>query len=192
MKWSAAVGCEVPSGVVTVTSTVPVPVAASCGPETKAAVLALGGLVTVICVAESAVIVPSTPPKRTTVAWASPVPVMVTVVPPAVLPLSGDTPLTAGSVTAAGAGFAAGRAGLDPDLAKTMPTVVPTITMPTAMAAQTGRERQSRERTARRCRGVLTTLVPWTAAGPPDGHRAASSSAASARCVRPRSCQSGP
>ena len=59
----------------------------------------LGGLVTVICVPESAVIVPATPPKRTTVAPARPVPVMVTVLPPTVLPLAGDTPVTAGSVT---------------------------------------------------------------------------------------------
>jgi hypothetical protein len=71
---------EVPAGVVTVMATVPVP----------------GGVVTVICVLESAPIVPATPPRRTTMAPASPVPVMVTVVPPAVLPLSGDTPVTVG------------------------------------------------------------------------------------------------
>ena len=71
---------EVPAGVVTVMVTVPVP----------------GGLVTVICVLESAVMAAAAAPKRTPVAPASPVPVMVTVVPPAVLPLSGDTPVTAG------------------------------------------------------------------------------------------------
>ena len=69
-----------PAGVITVMVTVPVP----------------GGLVTVTSVLESAVIVPATPPKRTPVAPASPVPVMVTVVPPAVLPPAGDTPVTAG------------------------------------------------------------------------------------------------
>ena len=71
---------EVPAGVVTVSVTVPLP----------------GGLVTVICVPESAVITPAVAPNRTPVAPASPVPVMVTVVPPAVLPPAGDTPLTAG------------------------------------------------------------------------------------------------
>ncbi len=55
-----------------------------------------GGLVTVTCVLESAVIVPATPPKRTLVAPASPVPVMVTVVPPAVAPSFGATPVIAG------------------------------------------------------------------------------------------------
>ena len=71
---------EVPAGVVTMTVTVPVP----------------RGVVTVIWVLESAVMVPVPVPKRTPVAPASPVPVMVTVVPPAVLPLPGDTPATAG------------------------------------------------------------------------------------------------
>ena len=69
-----------PAGVVTVMVTVPVP----------------GGLVTVICVLESAVMIAAAPPKRTPVAPARPVPVMVTVVPPAVVPPSGDTPVTAG------------------------------------------------------------------------------------------------
>ena len=71
---------EVPARVVTVMSTVPVP----------------GGLVTVIWVLESAVMVAAAAPKRTPVAPARPVPVMVTVVPPAVLPLAGDAPVTAG------------------------------------------------------------------------------------------------
>ena len=70
----------VPAGVVTVMSTRPVP----------------GGLVTVIWVPESAVMVAAAAPNRTAVAPASPVPVMVTVLPPAVLPLGGDTPVTAG------------------------------------------------------------------------------------------------
>jgi hypothetical protein len=39
---------------------------------------------------------PATPPKVTKVAPARPVPVMDTVVPPAVLPLSGEMPVTVG------------------------------------------------------------------------------------------------
>ena len=79
MNWPAV---AVPPGVVTVTSTMPLP----------------GGLVTVICVLESAVIVPAAPPKLTLVAPARLVPVIVTAVPPAVVPLDGDTPVTAGFV----------------------------------------------------------------------------------------------
>ena len=77
-KWLAALVFEVPAGVVTVMVTVPAP----------------GGLVTVICVLESAVMVAAAVPKRTPVAPARPVPVMVTVLPPPVLPLAGDTPVT--------------------------------------------------------------------------------------------------
>ena len=80
MNRSAAVTAEVPDGVVTVMSTVPVP----------------GGLVTVIPVAESAVIVPAALPKLTPVAPAKPVPVIVTTVPPVVDPLAGEIPVTAG------------------------------------------------------------------------------------------------
>ena len=69
-----------PTGVVTVMSAVPLP----------------GGLVTVICVLESAVMTAGVAPKRMPVAPARPVPVMDTMVPPAVLPLSGDMPATAG------------------------------------------------------------------------------------------------
>jgi len=75
---------EVPPGVVTVMFTVPVP----------------GGLVTVICVPESAVIVPAAPPKLTPVASPRLVPLIVTAVPPAVVPLDGDTAVvTGGGVT---------------------------------------------------------------------------------------------
>jgi hypothetical protein len=70
-----------PPGVVTVTLTVPVP----------------GGLVAVICVAESAVIVPAAPPKLTPVAPPRLVPLIVTAVPPAVVPLAGANPLTTGA-----------------------------------------------------------------------------------------------
>ena len=67
MKWSAAVAAEAPAGVVTLMSTVPAP----------------AGLVTVICVPESAVTFAVAPRKLTRVAPARPVPVMVTLVPPA-------------------------------------------------------------------------------------------------------------
>ncbi len=174
-----------PPAVVTVMSTMPapVPVAALCARESAvmaAVVTVLGGLVTVIWVAESAVIVPATPPKRTTVAPASPVPVMVTAVPPVVVPLAGDTPVTAGSVTG-------------PDLWVTATTrMAATPTLEAAMADLIARERRSRECRTRRCRRVSCTVLPWTAGGPPDGHRAASSRAASPRKDRPRSRQSGP
>jgi hypothetical protein len=69
-----------PPGVVTVTLTDPVP----------------AGLVTVICVLESAVTFPVAPPKLT-VAPPRLVPVIVTAVPPAVVPLDGDNPVTAGA-----------------------------------------------------------------------------------------------
>jgi hypothetical protein len=69
-----------PPGVVTVTLTVPWP----------------AGLVTVICVPESAVTFPAAPPKLTPVAAPRLVPVIVTAVPPPVVPLDGDTLVTAG------------------------------------------------------------------------------------------------
>jgi hypothetical protein len=55
-----------------------------------------GGLVTVICVAESAVIVPAAPPKLTPVAPARPVPEIVTSVSPVLYPLCGEISVTAG------------------------------------------------------------------------------------------------
>ncbi len=69
-----------PPGVVTVMLTVPVP----------------GGLVTVICVPESAVTFPAPPPKLTPVAPPRLVPVIVTAVPPPVIPLDGDSLVIAG------------------------------------------------------------------------------------------------
>ena len=69
-----------PPRVVTVTLTVPVP----------------AGLVTVICVPESAVTFAAAPPKLTPVAPLRLVPVSVTAVPPPVVPLDGDTLVTAG------------------------------------------------------------------------------------------------
>ena len=80
MNRSALVTAEVPDGVVTVMSTVPWP----------------GGLVTVTCVPVSAVIFPAAPPKLTPAAPARSVPLIVTTVPPAVVPLAGEIPVTAG------------------------------------------------------------------------------------------------
>ena len=81
MNWSAAVAAEVPAGVVTVMCTVPVP----------------GGLVAVICALESMVNCAAAPPKLTpvlAVGAVKPVPVTVTAVPPLVVPLAGETPVT--------------------------------------------------------------------------------------------------
>src|SRR5689334_4201058 len=100
----------------------PVPAACAPGPEVVAAA---GGLVTVICVAESAVILPGAPPNRTTVAPPSPVPVMVTVLPPTVLPLAGDTPVTAGSAT--------GGEGRVKPMAAYVPAPTTATTMPAAI-----------------------------------------------------------
>src|SRR5260370_1185555 len=55
-----------------------------------------GGLTTGICVPDSAVISAAAPPKVTPVAADRPVPAIVTLVPPAVLPLAGETPEIAG------------------------------------------------------------------------------------------------
>jgi hypothetical protein len=83
VNWSAAAAGDVPLGVVTVTSTVPA---------------AWGGAVAVIDVAEltvnerAAVL-----PKLTAVAPVKFVPVIVTEVPPAVLPVVGLSPVTAGT-----------------------------------------------------------------------------------------------
>ena len=83
MNSSAATGSEVPAAVVTVTSTNP------AGPA---------GLMAVICVPDTTVTpVAATPPKLTPVAPDSTVPVIVTSVPPAELPLAGETPVTVGS-----------------------------------------------------------------------------------------------
>ncbi len=82
MKWSALEVGDVPIGVVTVTSTMPVP----------------AGEVTVMEPAVSAVIVPGLAlPKSTTVAFAKLVPVTVTMVPPATGPALGLTAATVGT-----------------------------------------------------------------------------------------------
>src|SRR5580658_9972471 len=79
---------EVPSGVVTVTSTVRLE--------------GLEGLVAVTELSELKVtFVAATPPKSTAVSPVKPTPAMVTVVPPARGPKSGETELTTGGVCAA-------------------------------------------------------------------------------------------
>ena len=70
-----------------------------------------------------------------------------------------------------------------------MPAAAPAITMPAAIAAlvmlmcRCGTRRRSR---------TWCTVLACTAGGPPEGHSAASSSAASASPDRPRCSQSGP
>ncbi len=84
MNRSAVDVVEVPSGVVTVTSIVPVPP---------------GGDVTVIAVAESVTMAAALAPNFTDVAPARLVPVTVTFVPPAVEPVVGLTLETDGGAT---------------------------------------------------------------------------------------------
>jgi hypothetical protein len=81
VKWSALVDADMPVKVVTVTSTVPA---------------ASAGAVAVIDVSEFTVKLAPTPPKETACAPVKLVPVIVTDVPPAVLPVFGDTAVTAG------------------------------------------------------------------------------------------------
>ena len=77
---------EVPVKVATVISTV----AAACD-----------GLVAVIDVLELTVkLTAATPPKKTPVAPVKPVPMIVTLVPPAVLPVLGETEVTVGAAAA--------------------------------------------------------------------------------------------
>ncbi|HEX9040944.1 MAG TPA: hypothetical protein VF838_07925 [Trebonia sp.] len=86
VNWSAELTALVPPGPVTVTSTVPDP----------------AGDVTVIDVAELTVTpVPALLPNDTVSPAAKPVPVTVTVVPPATGPEAGETPRTAGAAAAA-------------------------------------------------------------------------------------------
>ena len=82
MKRSAELATLVPAVVVTDTSTVPLP----------------GGEVATIVVGPLAVIVPAVPPNLTAVAPAKLLPVIVTLVPPALGPLVGEIPVTAGNV----------------------------------------------------------------------------------------------
>jgi hypothetical protein len=82
VNWSADPVAEVPEGVVTVTSTVPAPADA--------------GEVTVICVPETESMVARFVPNATDDVPIKLEPVMVTVSPPAVLPVFGETEVTVG------------------------------------------------------------------------------------------------
>jgi len=82
VNWSAALVADVPPGVTTVTSTWPVP----------------AGLTAVIWVSLFTVtLVAPVAPKPTPVAPVNPVPVIVTVSPPAAAPLLGLIPVTVGA-----------------------------------------------------------------------------------------------
>ena len=85
MNWSAAVIADVPAGVTTVMSTVPVP----------------AGLVVTISLSEFTVteLAGLLFPKLTVVALVKAVPVMVTESPPAVEPVAGEMPVMAGGGT---------------------------------------------------------------------------------------------
>ena len=67
-------------------------------------------------------------------------------------------------------------------------SAVPAAAMNTAAAATTA----ALAGLTRRYSGIFSTVIPPTPGGPPDGHSAASSSAASPRWDRPRCSQSGP
>jgi hypothetical protein len=87
VNWSAGEVAEVPAGVTTVTSTVP---------------LLPAGLVAVICVSETTVIALALlAPNRTAVAPVNPLPVTVTVVPPPAPPLVGLIAVTTGAAAPA-------------------------------------------------------------------------------------------
>ena len=80
MNWSAGLMAETPAGLVTVTSTVPLP----------------GGLVALIWVSEATVKWAPADPNCTPSALVNPLPVMMTLFPPAGLPLFGEIWVTAG------------------------------------------------------------------------------------------------
>lgn len=93
-----------PPGVTTVTSTVPLP----------------GGLVAVISVSECTVITALTLLKLTSVAPVKPLPVMVTLLPPAPVPLAGEIAVTCGRAVDG----ALGGGGLDGRIGPDMPRLV--------------------------------------------------------------------
>lgn len=83
VNWSALTAADVPLGVVTVMSITPAP---------------CGGAVAVICVSELTVkLLLWNQPNETTVAPVKLVPVMVTLAPPALVPVDGLMPVTAGT-----------------------------------------------------------------------------------------------
>ena len=67
-----------------------------------------GGLLTMIFALRSTVIVPALAPNLTVTGPSRRVPVIVTRVPPPVVPLAGEVPVTAGSVRTPAASPAAG------------------------------------------------------------------------------------
>jgi hypothetical protein len=87
VNWSAELVVLVPPGVVTVTSTVPAAVEAGL-----TAVIEVSGLDVLGVRLVAAVL-----PKSTAVAPVKPVPVIVTLVPPDVEPVSGLMPVTVGA-----------------------------------------------------------------------------------------------
>ena len=90
MNWSLALVWLVPPALTTVTSTVP----GACG-----------GVVSTICRAASEVKLDATVvPKSTAEAFCRFVPVIVTLVPPAVDPADGDIPVTDGAGAGEGVG----------------------------------------------------------------------------------------
>ena len=89
MNWSAGVVADVTEPSVTVTSTGP----AACGGET--AVIEVGLTVTVVA---------EVPPKLTVAVDVKLVPLIVTVVPPAAVPVPGEMPVTVGAGGAGGVG----------------------------------------------------------------------------------------
>jgi hypothetical protein len=74
--------------------------------------------------------------------------------------------------------------GPGPRAASAAPPAATMATVLTAIAAFNPRTLRNRE--------IRSTVLPWSAGGRPAGHSAASSSAASPRCDRPRWCQSRP
>ena len=111
VKWSAELVELVPPGVVTVTSTVP---AAPAGDTAVSDVL----LATITPVAEVV-------PNMTEVAPVRAVPVTVTTVPPAVVPLVGETPETVGAGTATKVNWSAELVALVPLDERTVTSTVP-------------------------------------------------------------------
>jgi hypothetical protein len=79
--------------------------------------------------------------------------------------------------------------GGEPVAARAAPAATAAIATPAAIAALTGLKWRS---LIRRRRGTRCAVVPCTVGGAPEGHSAASRSAASPRCDRPRSCQCRP
>ena len=115
MNWSADDVAEVPFAVVTVMSTIPVP----------------AGLVVAICVSDVTVkLVEAAPPNFTALAPVKPLPLTVTAVPPAAVPLAGEMPLTVGG------GKSVNRSANEvPDVPLEVVTVTSTVPLPAGLVA---------------------------------------------------------